>query len=247
MQGFNINAVDAPPNTVAGQIVPPTGSGGWGMNCQPGIDGSTPDSDMFNDLLGNIFRVLQVAGIIPRANSYDDLIRAIQSLIGKSEANTGASIDALHKALAQIAFTADYNDLINKPVIPAAQVNADWNAIGGPAYIYNKPDFGGFAPRGNYVQGADGHLYQLTWDGTYVDLYVDGTPQGGVLTTSNFQFPAIGAIGCAFLVEQGPIGGIGTRINGLTWGGNGPFPGTWESRGGGQTSNNNWYLWVRIA
>lgn len=41
--------------------------------------------------------------------------------------------------LADIALTGDYNDLMNKPTIPAEQVNADWNATSGKAQILNKP------------------------------------------------------------------------------------------------------------
>jgi hypothetical protein len=41
----------------------------------------------------------------------------------------------LHK----IAKTGSYSDLRDKPTIPAAQVNADWNATTGAAQILNKP------------------------------------------------------------------------------------------------------------
>lgn len=46
---------------------------------------------------------------------------------------------ALLSDLATVATTGDYDDLINKPVIPAAQVNSDWNAVSGAAQILNKP------------------------------------------------------------------------------------------------------------
>ena len=36
-------------------------------------------------------------------------------------------------------FDGDYNTLTNKPTIPAAQVNSDWNASSGVAVILNKP------------------------------------------------------------------------------------------------------------
>lgn len=36
-------------------------------------------------------------------------------------------------------FSGSYNDLTDKPTIPAAQVNADWNATSGAAQILNKP------------------------------------------------------------------------------------------------------------
>ena len=41
--------------------------------------------------------------------------------------------------LAAVATSGSYNDLTNKPTIPAAQVNADWNAASGVAQILNKP------------------------------------------------------------------------------------------------------------
>jgi hypothetical protein len=36
-------------------------------------------------------------------------------------------------------FDGDYNSLANRPTIPAAQVRADWNAVGSIAEILNKP------------------------------------------------------------------------------------------------------------
>jgi hypothetical protein len=42
-------------------------------------------------------------------------------------------------ALAAVATSGSYTDLSNKPTIPAAQVNADWNASSGIAQILNKP------------------------------------------------------------------------------------------------------------
>lgn len=41
--------------------------------------------------------------------------------------------------LATVATTGSYIDLSNKPTIPAAQVNSDWNAVSGLAQILNKP------------------------------------------------------------------------------------------------------------
>ena len=37
------------------------------------------------------------------------------------------------------AFDRDYNSLTNLPNIPAAQVQSDWNAVGGISAILNKP------------------------------------------------------------------------------------------------------------
>lgn len=41
--------------------------------------------------------------------------------------------------LKSVATSGSYNDLTDKPTIPAAQVNADWNAQSGVAQILNKP------------------------------------------------------------------------------------------------------------
>ena len=47
--------------------------------------------------------------------------------------------------LAPVATSGDYNDLTNKPTIPAAQVQSDWNEADNtdPAYIKNKPTIPG--------------------------------------------------------------------------------------------------------
>lgn len=41
--------------------------------------------------------------------------------------------------LATVATSGSYNDLTNKPTIPAAQVNSDWNSVSGVSQILNKP------------------------------------------------------------------------------------------------------------
>lgn len=47
--------------------------------------------------------------------------------------------------LATVAHTGSYNDLANKPTIPAAQVQPDWNATSGMGQIKNKPTLGTLA------------------------------------------------------------------------------------------------------
>lgn len=42
-------------------------------------------------------------------------------------------------SLSDVAISGSYNDLTNKPSIPVAQVNSDWNASSGVAQILNKP------------------------------------------------------------------------------------------------------------
>ena len=52
--------------------------------------------------------------------------------------------------LATVATTGDYDDLLNKPTIPAAQVNSDWDAVSGVAQILNKPNLATVATSGDY-------------------------------------------------------------------------------------------------
>ena len=52
--------------------------------------------------------------------------------------------------LATVATSGDYDDLTNKPTIPAAQVNSDWNAESGVAEILNKPTLATVATSGDY-------------------------------------------------------------------------------------------------
>lgn len=53
--------------------------------------------------------------------------------------------------LAAVATSGSYNDLSNKPTIPAAQVNSDWNANSGVAEILNKPNLAAVATSGSYA------------------------------------------------------------------------------------------------
>lgn len=64
--------------------------------------------------------------------------------------------------LATVATTGDYDDLLNKPTIPAAQVNSDWNANSGVAEILNKPTtLSGYG----ITDGANTDLSNLTATG----------------------------------------------------------------------------------
>ena len=63
------------------------------------------------------------------------LIQLIKSTFIK-KVNT---VEVEERELAAVATSGSYNDLANKPTIPAAQVNSDWNATSGVALIMNKP------------------------------------------------------------------------------------------------------------
>ena len=68
---------------------------------------------------------------------------AKQDAIGDlSDIRSGAAAGATAvqpNDLAAVATSGSYNDLTNKPTIPAAQVQSDWNATTGMGAILNKP------------------------------------------------------------------------------------------------------------
>lgn len=57
----------------------------------------------------------------------------------ENDGEDGSSVYIEADELAPVATSGSYNDLDNKPTIPAAQVNSDWNADSGVAQILNKP------------------------------------------------------------------------------------------------------------
>ena len=84
--------------------------------------------------------------------SVADLVAGLQTEItstNKLDADLVDDTTSVHKFVtaadkstwnAKSDFSGSYNDLTDKPTIPAAQVNADWNATSGAAQILNKPD-----------------------------------------------------------------------------------------------------------
>lgn len=70
--------------------------------------------------------------------------------------------------LAAVASSGSYNDLANKPTIPAAQVQPDWNATSGMGQIKNKPTLGALAAK-SAVTSAE-----IT-DGTIVNADISGS------------------------------------------------------------------------
>jgi len=79
-------------------------------------------------------------------NSPDEVKEGVNIPAGKPIQASGAAgssgqlLSSTGSSIAWIdAFDRSYNSLTNLPNIPAAQVNSDWNAVGGIASILNKP------------------------------------------------------------------------------------------------------------
>ena len=79
-------------------------------------------------------------------NATQTISISFSELTGSPEDNAALKSALDEKAdassLATVATSGSYNDLTNKPTIPAAQVNSDWNADSGVAKILNKPTLG---------------------------------------------------------------------------------------------------------
>ena len=94
--------------------------------------------------------------------------------------------------LATVATSGSYNDLSNKPDIPAAQVNSDWNSSSGVSEILNKPTLGTSASKdvgvANGVAGLDANGLVPT---SQLPAYVDDVLE----FASRSAFPATGETG----------------------------------------------------
>lgn len=73
----------------------------------------------------------------------------------KTEVDNALATKANSSSLSTVATSGSYNDLTNKPTIPAAQVNSDWNASSGVAQILNKPTLATVATSGSYNDLSD--------------------------------------------------------------------------------------------
>ena len=74
--------------------------------------------------------------IIAFLNGIEDS-QSLDSIIASIEQQIASKVES--DSLAKVATSGSYNDLSDKPTIPAEQVNADWNATSGKAQILNKP------------------------------------------------------------------------------------------------------------
>ena len=111
--------------------------------------------------------------------------------------------------LSAVATSGDYDDLANKPSIPPAQVNSDWNASSGVAQILNKPDMSGFATTAQLTAGLLGKFDNPA--GT-TSQYVRG--DGSLATFPAIPTGTVTSVGLSaptgFTVSGSPVTGSGT-------------------------------------
>ena len=118
-------------------------------------------------------------------------IKSLQTIPTKTSDLQNDSNFVVASSLATVATSGSYADLSNKPTIPAAQVNSDWNASSGVAEILNKPSLATVATSGAYSD-LTGKPTIPTVDQTYNASSTNaqsGTAVAGALATVK-QVPA---------------------------------------------------------
>ena len=93
--------------------------------------------------------------------------------------NTTLAGKANSSDLAPVATSGSYNDLTNKPTIPAAQVNSDWNANSGVAQILNKPSI---------PDAVSGTNDGTNWTSLTIGSTTKAIPSGGGSLPSNTAY-----------------------------------------------------------
>lgn len=145
--------------------------------------------NMYIDLLNKIRNVEgvdkdYVDGLIEvidqEITALDSDINALISVVPEEASATNPLV--VTDDLAAVAFSGSYNDLDNKPAIPAAQVNSDWNASSGVAQILNKPTLATVATSGSYTDLLNKPTFGLVYS-AYFDI-----PTTGWTTSGNYYY-----------------------------------------------------------
>ena len=141
---------------------------------------------------------LSETGYSSKKTTIEDVADKIATLNPQAQAdwtesdNTDPSYIQNKPTLATVATSGSYNDLSNKPEIPAAQVNSDWNSASGVSAILNKPTLGTSASKdvgvANGVAGLDANGLVPT---SQLPAYVDDVLE----YASQSAFPATGETG----------------------------------------------------
>lgn len=177
-------------------------------------DGGIPAADLAGGVIPTVPVQDVTVGGTSVVSSGTAVIPAIPSAPGtlntnNTSAQTAKSSEALSGTikLHKVSKTGSYNDLLDKPTIPAAQIQSDWDQSDNTAldYIKNKPTI---PDTSNFVQKSQ-TAGLLKNDGT-VDTTVYGTyskPSGGI-PSSDMASAVQTSLGKADTAYQKPSGGI---------------------------------------
>lgn len=148
--------------------------------------------------------------------------------------------------LATVATSGSYNDLSNKPTIPAAQVNSDWNAASGVAEILNKPNLAAVATSGAYSDLTGTPTIPTVNDAT-LTITQNGTSAGTFTAnaSSNATIALTDTTYSAFTGTDGQTAGTAGLVPAPATTDAGKFlkaDGTWDTAGSSTiTIYSDWY------
>lgn len=123
------------------------------------LEDYTPTSDLAEVAFSGDYDDLENTPTIPTVNNATLTIQKEGSSIGTFTANsdTDTTVNVVETdptvpswAKQPTKPTYSYSEITDKPTIPAAQVNSDWNANSGVAQILNKPSLATVATSGDY-------------------------------------------------------------------------------------------------
>lgn len=125
------------------------------------VDGTTIGIDSTTKKIKSLQVIPTKTSDLQNDNGYitsSDIPAQVQSNWNESDTSAASfiqnkpdlSIYAQSANLATVATTGSYNSLSDKPSIPAAQVNSDWNSNSGVSQILNKPSLAAVATTGDY-------------------------------------------------------------------------------------------------
>ena len=135
----------------------PSGQVNSDWNAQSGVAQILNKPSLSTVALTGSYNDLSNLPTIPAAQVSSDwnASSGVAQILNKPVLGTMASEDASDytpsSSLATVATTGSYADLSDRPTIPAAQVNSDWNAQSGVAQILNKPTLAAVATTGSYT------------------------------------------------------------------------------------------------
>jgi hypothetical protein len=145
VEGANVTIDNTDPQR---PIISATGGGGGGgivesVDAGTGID--VDGTDPTAPVVSLSQETLDALGLAETALQSSDVgSAAFSDAADFATATQGGKADTAIQAadLATVATSGSYDDLIDKPTIPAAQVQSDWDAVSGIAAIKNKPTLG---------------------------------------------------------------------------------------------------------
>lgn len=134
--------------------------------------------------------------------SFDGTYDASTNKVATESTVTGAI-----NGLATVATSGSYSDLSNKPSIPAAQVNSDWNASSGVAQILHKPSLGALASKDTVTSSdvaSGSYNIDITGTSKYLEVIASSSSDFDTLVPDTTRKCATYSINGSF--TNGPSG-----------------------------------------